>query len=76
VAVEGRETMTALRDVIKALNADGVNISAVAAESDVSRAQVIRIKNGYSDPGLETTEKILSVLGYEVIIQKKKEPVQ
>jgi len=67
--------MTALRDVIKALNADGVNISAVAAESDVSRAQVIRIKNGYSDPGLETTEKILRVLGYEVIIQKK-EPVQ
>lgn len=63
--------MTALRDVIRALNADCVNISEVARRADVSRAQVIRIKKGYTEPGLETAEKILNVLGYEVVIQKK-----
>lgn len=68
--------MTALRDVIQALNADGVNISEVARKTDVSRSQVIRIKQGYTEPGLETAEKILDVLGYEVIIQKKKEKVE
>lgn len=61
--------MTVLAEVRKMI--DATNVSKLARESEVSRGQLTRIENGLTDPGLETVERILNTLGYQLKIVKK-----
>ena len=51
----------------------GTNITRLAREADVSMRQLFRIKDGVTDPGLETTERILNALGYELRLVRRVE---
>jgi DNA-binding phage protein len=58
-----------LQQVIGLINE--ANISQLVRDADVSRSQLYRIKEGLTDPGLETVERILKALGYSLKLEKQ-----
>lgn len=47
------------------------NISQLSKEADVSRSQVNRIILGVTEPRLETAERLLNALGYDLKVVRK-----
>lgn len=62
-----RILLKALRNVVEAQ----VGMSKMAVKTKLTREGLYRMLSGTGNPGLDSLEKIFSVLGYELLVRRK-----